>query len=145
GRSTRMGRNKLLCEIDGKTLIRRSAETLIKAGLSPILAVTGHEAGEIRAALAGLPLDFVHNPDYEQGLSTSLICGINALTDVAAALIALGDMPQVSAAAVKRLIAAFNPAQNHLICVPTHHGQQGNPVLWSRNFFPEMRGFTGDR
>jgi molybdenum cofactor cytidylyltransferase len=56
----------------------------------------------------------------------------------------LGDMPGVRAALLDRLIAAFDPGENRTICVPTHGGTRGNPVLWGRQFFPEMLALEGD-
>jgi molybdenum cofactor cytidylyltransferase len=95
--------------------------------------------------LQGRPVSIVHNPDYEKGLSTSLRCGIAALpADADAALVCLGDMPKIEAGLLDRLIQAFNPVEGRAICVPTWRGKRGNPVLWGRQFFPEMAGLTGD-
>jgi molybdenum cofactor cytidylyltransferase len=100
----------------------------------------------VRTALAGLDIAIVENPDYAEGLSTSLRRGLDALPDlVDGVVVVLGDMPRVSAAEIDRLIAAFNPLEGRAICVPTVHGQRGNPVLWGRAFFPEMRQVTGDK
>ena len=90
-------------------------------------------------------MQFVHNPDYEQGLSTSLKAGIAAVpSDVDGAVICLGDMPQVSAALIDRLIEAFDPERGALIAVPTVDGKRGNPVIWSRRFFPDLSALEGD-
>jgi molybdenum cofactor cytidylyltransferase len=87
----------------------------------------------------------VHNPGYEKGLSTSLRCGIAALpADADAALVCLGDMPKIAAGLLDRLMQAFNPLEGRAICVPTWRGKRGNPVLWGRQFFPEMAALTGD-
>ena len=146
GQSRRMGAlNKLLIEIDGVPMVRRVAETLSQAGASPIVVVTGHERERIVAALQGLPLVFAHNSEFAEGLSTSLRVGIAALpAGIDGALVALGDMPRVTAAEVQRLIAAFNPLEGRAICVPTRRGKRGNPVLWARQFFPEMQEVAGD-
>ena len=99
----------------------------------------------IRAALAGRDLTFVHNPDYETGLSSSLRVGIDALpADCDGAIIALGDMPRIQAEHLDRLIAAFNPVEGRAVCVPTKDGKRGNPVLWGQQFFAEIRDVTGD-
>ena len=75
---------------------------------SPVLVVTGHQEADVRAALAGLEVTFVHNPDYAKGLSSSLKAGIGAVPEAAGgALVLLGDMPQITAAHLDRLIAAF--------------------------------------
>ena len=92
-----------------------------------------------------MPVTFSDNPDYSKGLSTSLISGLNALpADCDGALILLGDMPAIDPGLLDRLIAAFDPAEDRAIIVPVHDGRRGNPVLWARRFFPEMRELSGD-
>ena len=145
GLSSRMGSHKLLEEIDGKPLVRRSVEAALASAAGPVIVVTGNRAAEIEAALAGLKVQFVDNPDFPKGLSTSLKRGINALPDDCdGALVLLADMPDVSAALIDKLIAAFDPAEERAICVAARHGRRGNPVLWARRFFPEMAGLEGD-
>ena len=146
GQSRRMGAlNKLLIEIDGVPMVRRVAETLRQSSAKPIVVVTGHESARIEAALRGLPVALVHNPDYAEGLSTSLKAGIAALpADADGVLVCLGDMPKVTAGEIDRLIGAFNPVEGRSICVPTRRGKRGNPVLWARQLFAEMRDVAGD-
>jgi len=146
GQSTRMGANKLLADFRGRPMIRATVESLLKSAARPVLVVTGHQADEVREALAGLDIVTVDNPDYAQGLSTSLRAGIAALPpDVAGAAVCLGDMPLIEPSIVNRLIAAFNPAEGRVICAPVHDGRIGNPILWGREFFAEMKSLTGDR
>ena len=97
------------------------------------------------AALAGLDVMFVDNPDYAVGLSGSLKAGIGAMpADCDGALVLLGDMPQITSAHLDRLIAAFAAAPGDAIIVPTHKGRRGNPVLWPRAYFAEMLQLKGD-
>ena len=65
--------------------------------------------------------------------------------DVDAAIICLADMPAVSTAVINQLIAAFNPQENRLICVPVFDGQKGNPVVLAKRFFSEMSELSGDK
>jgi molybdenum cofactor cytidylyltransferase len=111
----------------------------------PIIVVTGHERERVEAALKGLDVRRVHNPNFAAGLSTSLKAGLAALPDdVDGAIVCLGDMPQVRAALIDRLIAAFDPERGALVVVPTIDGKRGNPVVWSRRFFPELAALEGD-
>ncbi|WP_111420421.1 NTP transferase domain-containing protein, partial [Rhodoplanes roseus] len=146
GRSTRMGGpNKLLAEIGGKPLVRITVEQILGSRAGPIVVVTGHQRDRVRAALANLPVSFVHNPDYAEGLSTSVKAGIAALPeDVDGAIVCLGDMPQVDHGLIDRLLAAFDPEKGGLIVIPTVDGKRGNPVVWSRRFFGELGRLTGD-
>jgi molybdenum cofactor cytidylyltransferase len=146
GRSTRMGAvNKLIAEIGGKPLVRIAAEQALASHASPVIVVTGHEKDKVAAALAGLPLRLVHNPDYAEGLGSSLRTGIAAVpAEADGAIVCLGDMPQVDAPLIDKLIAAFDPEKGALVVTPTIDGRRGNPVVWSRRFFPDLMAVQGD-
>ncbi len=152
GQSRRMGGpNKMLAEIPGSSpgtgapMAAQVARRLLASRARPIVAVLGNEAEAVDAALGKLPIERVHNPDFAQGLSTSLKRGIAALpADLDGVLVCLGDMPLISGRHLDRLIAAFNPLEGRAIVVPTRRGKRGNPVLWSTRFFPEMAALAGD-
>ena len=150
GQSRRMGTlNKLLIEVDGEPMVRRVAAAALASRAAPVVAVTGHEAERVEAALAGLDAVVVHNPDFAEGMSSSLHCGLQALdpgraSGIDGALICLGDMPRTSAALIDRLIAGFNPLEGRAIGVPTWRGKRGNPVLWAARYFGEMQALSGD-
>lgn len=146
GRSTRMGAvNKMLAEIGGKPLVRIAVEQAIASRAKPVIVVTGHEREKVEATLKGLPVRLAHNPDFSEGLGSSLKAGIAAVpADADAAIICLGDMPQVDAALIDRLIAAFDPERSALVVVPSIDGRRGNPVVWSRRFFHDLMSIQGD-
>jgi molybdenum cofactor cytidylyltransferase len=146
GRSTRMGGpNKLLAEIGRRPLVRIAVEEALASRAKPVIVVTGHQREEVENALSGLSVRVVHNPDFAQGLGGSLKAGIAAVpADRDGAIVCLGDMPQVNAGLIDRLIAAFDPDRGALVVVPTFEGKRGNPVLWSRRFFPDLMGIDGD-
>jgi molybdenum cofactor cytidylyltransferase len=146
GKSQRMGGpNKLLAEIDGAPMVARVAQRLLASRARPIIAVLGNQAEKVDAALGKLPVDRVRNSDFADGLSTSLKRGVVALPpDLDGALICLGDMPLISGRHIDRLIAAFNPLEGRAIIVPTRRGKRGNPVLWSKRFFPAIAELAGD-
>ncbi len=146
GQSRRMGStNKLLERIDDVPMVARAVEVALASSASPVVVVTGHEGERIAAALTEFDVELCHNPDYASGLSTSLGRGLAALpSDVEAALVCLGDMPRIEHAHLDRLIAAFDPVEGRSICVPTHGGKRGNPVLFAERFFSEMQEVRGD-
>ena len=146
GRSTRMGGpNKLTAEISGRPLVRIAAEEALASRARPVVVVTGHERERVEAVLKDLSVQRVHNPDYVTGLSTSLKAGLAALPpEVDGAIVCLGDMPQVRASLIDKLIAAFDPERGALVVVPSIEGKRGNPVVWSRRFFPELMALEGD-
>ncbi len=146
GRSTRMGAiNKLIAEIGGKPLVCIATEQALASHAAPVIVVTGHERERVEAALTGLPVTFVHNPDYAEGLGSSVKTGIAAVPKEAdAAIVCLGDMPQVDATLIDKLLAAFDPERGALVVVPSIDGRRGNPVVWARRFFHDLTQITGD-
>jgi molybdenum cofactor cytidylyltransferase len=146
GRSTRMGAvNKLIAQIGGKPLVRIAAEQVLASQAGPVIVVTGHQREKVEAVLKGLNVRFVHNPDYAEGLGTSLRAGIAAVPESAdGAIVCLGDMPQVDATLIDTLLDAFNPESGAFIVVPTINGHRGNPVVWARRFFPDLMSIGGD-
>lgn len=146
GRSSRMGGpNKLLALFQGKPLVRRTAERVLASRAEATVVVTGHQAGRIREALAGLDLPVAHNPDFASGLAGSLKAGVAALPeDAAGALIVLGDMPEVLPGDLDRLIEAFERAGARAVVRATHGGKRGNPVILPRALFAAVAHLEGD-
>ena len=151
GQSRRMGGpNKLLAEASGAPLVVHAVKSALASQAVEVVVVLGHMAADVRATIekAISPqarVRFVVNPDYAEGISTSVRTGIGALgSTIDAAVVQLSDMPGVNAALLDRLIAAFSPVEGRAICVPTVRGKRGNPVLWARRFFPEIAKLEGD-
>jgi molybdenum cofactor cytidylyltransferase len=146
GRSTRMGGpNKLLAELGGKPLVRLVTEQALASKAKGVIVVTGHQAELVEKALQGFDVKFVRNPDFAEGLASSVKAGVAAVRDEAdGAVICLGDMPMISAQLIDHLIEAFAPDRGNLIAVPVSDGRRGNPVLWSRRFFNELMTLDGD-
>jgi molybdenum cofactor cytidylyltransferase len=144
GESRRWGAdNKLLAPVDGKPMVRHTAEAILRSAVRPVLVVTGHEATDIQAALAGLKLFFHHAPDFANGMSASLKAGVAAVPGACTAvLICLGDMPFVRADTFDRLADA-HAGQTALF--PTYQGKRGNPVLLARSLFADIMRLTGDQ
>ncbi|MDR2240861.1 MAG: molybdopterin-binding/glycosyltransferase family 2 protein [Zoogloeaceae bacterium] len=146
GRSARMGGvNKLFAELDGVPLLLRAVNAALASKAASVTVVLGHEAERAEALLAGCNVNIVRNPDYADGMSTSLRAGLAALPDAAtAAVVLLADMPRISAVHVDRLIDAHDAARPAILA-PRKDGRRGNPVLWPREFFPAMRAVRGDQ
>ncbi|SMF20413.1 molybdopterin molybdochelatase /molybdenum cofactor cytidylyltransferase [Tistlia consotensis] len=146
GQGRRMGGpNKLLLPYRGEPLLRSVVRAAQESDAAEVLVVTGHQREAVKAALAGLAVPAVHNPDYAEGLSTSLKAGLAALApEVDGVVVLLGDMPRVEPAVIDKLIAAFDPLEGRAICQPSWHGKRGNPVLFARRFFAELKGLGGD-
>lgn len=146
GRSSRMGSgNKLLSEFDGEKLVSRSAARILACKATGSIAVLGHQADGISAALAGLDMQQIRNSNFVDGLSSSLKVGIHALPPSASgALITLADMPEITTADLDKLIDAFTAAGGKAIVRATHAGKRANPVILPRSLFPEVDRLEGD-
>lgn len=147
GMSARMGNvNKLLLEFGGTSMIRHVVEMALASRAANVMVVIGNEFERIEKALRGLPLSFIRNPNFSQGMSTSLRAGLAGLDEnVAAAVIVLGDMPDVPVEVVNALINRFEETGCRKICVPVSGGNRGNPVLLPRWLFSELRSLKGDK
>jgi len=144
GLSSRMGLNKMLLDLGGRTLVRRAVTTALSAGLDPVLVVLGHESDRVRAELSGLPWTAVLNSDYARGMNISLRAGIAALPDDAAgAVVLLGDMPLVEASMVRALVTAFRRSGPKL-AISTYGGVVAPPILYGRALFPELRALEAE-
>jgi molybdenum cofactor cytidylyltransferase len=146
GRSSRMhGPNKLLAEFCGVPLVRRVAEAVTASRTDATHVVLGHQRDRIVAALDGLDLTFIENPDYADGLSTSLKAAERALPpEVNGLLVVLGDMPGVTANAIDAMLDAFARSGGQAIIRATDAGKRGNPVLLPRALFTEIERIEGD-
>jgi molybdenum cofactor cytidylyltransferase len=112
------------------------------------VVVLGAHAGPVAAALEGLDLTLVENPEYAVGLSTSLKAGLAALPpETQAALVLLGDMPRIGAAHLDGLIAAYRAAEPRpSAVVPVRDQRRGNPVLLDlRVLKDDFEALSGDR
>ncbi len=144
GAATRMGRNKLLLELEGETLLRRAARRALAAGLDPVLVVLGHEAARAGAELDRLGCRIVLNPDHARGINTSLSAGVAAVPpEASAAVVLLADMPFVDAGMVRAVLARFR--ETGAPVVTCRYGEvTAPPTLYDRAVFPELRGGEGE-
>jgi molybdenum cofactor cytidylyltransferase len=145
GRSSRMGTNKLLLDLAGRPIIAHVVAEARRGGFSEIVVVTGHQAGKVKAALADEPVRIIEARDHALGMAASLKAGIKALApETDAALILLGDMPQVSTGLMQNIVRAYNPLEGRAIVLPVAEGKRGNPALFDRRFFGEILSLEGD-
>jgi molybdenum cofactor cytidylyltransferase len=136
---------KLVANFNGVPLVAHVTDAALASRARPVIVVTGHAEAAVRQALEGRPVTFVHNPDYAQGISTSVRRGIAAVPQqVAGALVLLADMPRVSAVLIDKLIAAFEAQPDARAVVPVVDGRRGNPVLLGRATFASLDTLTGD-
>jgi molybdenum cofactor cytidylyltransferase len=129
GESTRMKTNKLLLPYHGRLIITSVIERAMQSQASQVLLVLGAFREEILQAVEGLPVRNCYNPDYKNGMLSSVQCGFRNIPEgTCAAIVFLGDQPMVSADAVNSLIQAYRLTDKGIL-VPVYNGRRGHPVM----------------
>jgi molybdenum cofactor cytidylyltransferase len=146
GASERFGaENKLLADISGQPLIRRVVREVIGSGIAEVVVVTGWDEARIAATLEDLPARRAFNGDWRSGMGTSVAAGVAALgSEVEGAFVVPGDMPGLNSILLVRLASAFEESGRRVVVFPvTASGDQRNPVLWPRRYFPLLTSLRG--
>ena len=144
GESNRMGQPKQLMPFSQSTILERSIDNLLNSKVSETIVVLGYREEEIRKTIADKPVKTAINPDYQQGMSTSIIAGLKQVDKRApAVLIALGDQPFVDTQTINSLVEAFIANRKGII-IPVYQGRRGNPVIVSIKYKSELLNLKGD-
>ena len=129
GESRRMGEFKQLLPIGNKTFVEQCVDTLLETPVSEVIVVTGHRESDVRSALGNRNVKYAHNPDYRQGMATSIKCGVKAASkDSRAFLISLVDQPHIGAEVICRIIDTYERMTPKIV-VPTKDGRNGHPII----------------
>ena len=147
GRGSRFGDDgpKTLARLGARPLVAHAVAAAEASGLRPLVVVVGCQAPDVAAA-AGPDVEVIENPDWEEGMSTSLRAGLATVVpqrSVTAMAVALADQPRIGAEAYRRLVAAHR--QGAELAVATYGGRRGHPVLIGRTHFVEAMRMTGDQ
>lgn len=146
GESKRMGRPKQMLAWQGKTLLRHVLESLINSNAEEIILVLGYEAEAIRKSLTEFQIKIVINPDYKQGMASSLRQGLLAMDPRSEAfLVLLADQPGIGPEIMNRMIREFQQANpKRGIVRPVYQGLRGHPVLIGVQYLQEALQLQGD-
>ena len=146
GSSSRMGRPKQLLRAGSKTLLQRSLETALASQCRQVYCVLGAHASEIKPYVEDYPVQLIDNPRFQQGLSSSLRAGIEALEarGAEAVLVLLADMPNIHSAHLNALMELFHkhPRQPAATAYPDGPGV---PVVFPASHFPRLKALEGDK
>lgn len=143
GGSTRMGCQKLLLELGGKSILSRCVESALSANADRVIVVAGNDADRIIAGLQDLPVLAVRNEAWRDGLSSSIACGVRELADYDAAILVIADQPFVAVRHLNKLIE-FHNLYGGKIVASSVDGVRGNPTLFSADMFPALVTLRGD-
>src|ERR1700676_296001 len=160
GSSSRMGggRHKLLLPLEGRPVLAHVIDATLASQASPVVIVLGHQAEHTRTQLttytASPETIIVENPDYLQGMSTSMRVGIQEIisygyrkneqrANIDSVLILLGDQPLITQQSIDALITAWRTSGKRIMA-PLYAGKRGNPLVFDASLFPELMAVTGD-
>jgi molybdenum cofactor cytidylyltransferase len=144
GESNRMGQPKQLMPFGQITIVEKAIDNLLNSAISETIVVLGYKDEEIRKTIVGKPVKIAINPDYQQGMSTSIIAGLKQINKRAqAVLIALGDQPFVDSQTINNLVETFTASKRGII-IPIYQGRRGNPAIFTIKYKNELLNLKGD-
>ena len=145
GSSQRMGTAKQLLPFGEKTILQTVVDVLLTLGLSDIVVVLGHGAERVRDRLGDRKVTLCVNDDYQTGMFSSVLCGVNQMPETADALLmVLGDQPHVEARVGKAVIDAYQLGTAGIV-IPTWDGKRGHPALVDlKRYRSEILSLSGD-
>ena len=147
GASRRLGQPKQLIKINGETLLRRTARIASEAGCDPVIVVLGFEHEKIGEGLGALlRVSTVVNPEWEQGMASSLQAGLNAVSRHApkSVLVLVCDQPRLTTETLRSLIAHHIRSRPD-ITASRYKGASGVPAIFDRTVVPELMRLRGDQ
>ena len=145
GSSSRLGQPKQLVHVGGRPALHRVVANATGLAGHSVTVVIGSQASELSRLLGHSPASVIVNRNWEEGMASSLRCGLSALPAACdAALILLGDQVAVTADDLKRLAAAWN-GQEGSIAAATYDQHVGVPAIFPRAFFSELAELRGDQ
>lgn len=141
GSATRMGQPKQLLDFGGVPLVRHAAMEAMASGCSPVVVVCGAQGDAIASALAGLPVLIAHNTRWEEGMGTSIQCGIQELArcapDAKGMILSLADQPLLDRETFRLLVETQHRTGEPIVS-SAYGGTVGVPVLFCREIFAQL-------
>lgn len=145
GESKRMGELKQLMPFgQNTTIVEQAIDNLLSSAVNEVIVVVGYRAEEVIKSIVGKPVKIAINPNYRQGMSTSIIAGLNLVDSRAqAVMLTLGDQPLINSQTINRLIEEFH---NHDrgIAIPTYQGRRGHPTIFAIKYKEKLLELKGD-
>ncbi|MDP2414784.1 nucleotidyltransferase family protein [Daejeonella sp.] len=147
GRSARLGSPKQLLSYQGKNLLQHTIDAAHESQIGPIIVILGSDMEEIASRLDPVPLTIVKNPNWESGMASSVVCGINTINnlypDTESAILMVCDQPFVNAKLLKNLIKKQEESGSFIVA-SSYENIHGTPALFHKNHFDELSELKGD-
>ncbi len=146
GSSSRLGQPKQLLKYNNTTLINHVVTACQGVPNAITVVVTGAVHEEVKAAITATDIKVRYNPDWQQGMSTSIKCGLqellNAEPDIKACILAVCDQPYISTSMFNALISAYENSNGEIIA-SSYSGTAGTPALFGNRFFTDLFALAG--
>jgi molybdenum cofactor cytidylyltransferase len=140
-----MGKPKQTLPLSGKPMLEKVLGIYRRSRVDEIFVVLGARAAQVRRGVGFRKEKVILNKLHRTGMSGSLRLGLRAAEkDADAVIVALGDQPFLSSGTVDRMIRVYSETKAPVV-VPVYHGVRGNPVLFDRSLFPEIKRIRGDK
>ena len=144
GQSKRMGEPKQLMHFGQSTVLEQAIDNLLSSAANEIIVVLGYRAEEMAKVIAARPVKLAINPNYQRGMSTSIIAGLNLVDSRAqAVMVALGDQPLIDNQTINQLIDEFDKRDKG-IAIPVYQGRRGHPIIFAIRYKDELLRLKGD-
>lgn len=139
-----MGTGKMLLPYHGVTIIEKVIHSILVSGIKNIIVVTGSGKDDINKVTGKLPVAQCYNHDWNDGMLSSVKCGIKSLPEECdAAMVCLGDQPMINPSTIQEIIYAFNNSDKNII-IPVFRKKRGHPLLIGRKYFSEIGNLSND-
>ena len=140
--------NKLLLRIKNQTILEKTLERIMSARFSKISVIVGHDSSFITEILKNYKVNSYYNKQYKEGISSSIVEGVkNHEKNSDGVMICLADMPEITKYIYDKMLEFFQVNYKKglpLIIIPIHNKIKGNPVLFSKYFFNDLKRLKGD-
>jgi molybdenum cofactor cytidylyltransferase len=144
GESKRMGQPKLLLPFRGKTIIETVVETVVSSKVDNTLVVLGSERKKIEKKLKKLPVKIAFNPNFRNGMLSSVQCGFKTLPDeTQAVVVVLGDQPTISEEIIDRIVDAYQKTGKGIV-LPVYKKHRGHPIIIDMKYKGEVEALSPD-
>jgi molybdenum cofactor cytidylyltransferase len=141
GSSSRMGRPKQLISIDDETLLQKTINAAVQAGAKRTVVVIGANQEAVRESASTADIEFIYNPEWENGMGSSLKCGMTLVIaqfpEAEAVLLMVCDQPLLEADHLKKMVDKF-VATKAPIVASFYSGGNGVPVLFHQSLFHQL-------
>jgi len=147
GKSSRMGTPKQLITYKRKSLLRHAVESALETVMRPVIVVLGAHTNAVKKEMEGLNVELIENREWEEGMASSLRCGLAAVqkmsNDVDGIIFMVCDQPFVTKSLLNRLLRAQNKT-GFPIVASSYEGNLGIPALFHKSLFAKLMNLKGD-